>query len=369
MSESIKRICHITTVHPVFDIRIFIKECSSLKNAGFDVCLIAPFESECNVDGINVFGIKRVNNRIIRIFIAPILAFRLALKVKAQIYHFHDPELIIIGLLLKVFGKKVIYDVHEDVSKTIMMKEWIVKPFRIIIARLFESFENFASKKFDFLVTATPYLRDRFLKFNQRTIDINNFPIGNEFRNTISWSEKKNEICYQGTISKERGIIEIIESLRFVDTKLNLAGDFESDRLKNEITSKSSWKKVKEYGLVDRKTVKRILIRSKIGLVTFHPVPNHINAQPNKIFEYMSAGIPVIGSNFTLWKNIIEERKCGICINPLNPQEIGNAIKFLLEHDDIAEEMGRNGKKLIEEKFNWKTEEKKLLNVYSKLNN
>ena len=229
------KVCHITTVHPINDIRIFIKECMSLKKAGFNVCLIAPGKSVCNIAGIKIFGIKKVNNRIIRLFFAPILAFRLALKVKAQVYHFHDPELIIIGLLLKILKKKVVYDIHEDVPRTIRHKGWIIKPLRILTSIVFEYLENFASKKYDYLITSTPYLRDRFLIVNQRTIDINNFPIGNEFRNSISWSEKKNEICYQGVISKERGILEIIESLRFVDTKLNLAGDFESDRLKNEI--------------------------------------------------------------------------------------------------------------------------------------
>jgi glycosyltransferase involved in cell wall biosynthesis len=106
---------------------------------------------------------------------------------------------------------------------------------------------------------------------------------------------------------------------------------------------------------------------SKAGIVTFHPLPNHIDAQPNKMFEYMSAGLPIITSNFPLWKEIVEGNSCGICVNPLDPEEIGKAIEYIISHSNEAEKMGQNGKKAVLEKYNWQVEEKKLFEVYEEL--
>ena len=85
------------------------------------------------------------------------------------------------------------------------------------------------------------------------------------------------------------------------------------------------------------------------------------------MFEYMSAGLPVIASNFPKWKNIINETNCGICVNPENPDEIAKAIEFIMTHPKKAKEMGQNGRKLIEKKYNWSIEEKKLNIIYSSL--
>ena len=106
---------------------------------------------------------------------------------------------------------------------------------------------------------------------------------------------------------------------------------------------------------------------SKAGIVTFHPLPNHIDAQPNKMFEYMSAGLPIITSNFPLWKEIVEGNNCGICINPLEPKEIAQAIEYIITHPKEAEQMGQNGKKAVLEKYNWGVEEKKLFEIYKEL--
>jgi len=127
------------------------------------------------------------------------------------------------------------------------------------------------------------------------------------------------------------------------------------------------WQNVETLGYLDRNAVKSTLSRSMRGLVLFHPEPNHVNAQPNKMFEYMSAGIPVIASNFPLWKEIVEGTECGICVDPLNPKEIADAIRWIIEHPVEASRMGENGRKAVEERYNWGIEEKKLLELYNKI--
>lgn len=105
------------------------------------------------------------------------------------------------------------------------------------------------------------------------------------------------------------------------------------------------------------------------GIVTFYPEPNHIHAQPNKIFEYMSAGLPVICSNFVSWQEIIEKNKCGLLVDPMNPAEISAAVKWLLTNKDQAKQMALNGMVAIKSQYNWEIEQNKLLGVYQELIN
>ncbi|WP_243465227.1 glycosyltransferase [Photorhabdus temperata] len=128
-----------------------------------------------------------------------------------------------------------------------------------------------------------------------------------------------------------------------------------------------NWHKIDEVGFLNRTETKELLSKSIAGIVLFHPLPNHIDAQPNKMFEYMSAGIPVIASNFDLWKDIILENNCGICIDPLNPKEIANAIDYLSNNYNLAEEMGNNGLLAVNKKYNWDTEQNKLTKFYQQI--
>jgi glycosyltransferase involved in cell wall biosynthesis len=363
-----KKVCHITTVHHVFDTRIFYKEAQTLAKAGYDVTLIAQHDKNEVIDGITIIALPKPRNRIFRMLFLTKKAYKLALSQKADIYHFHDPELLPWMIKLKrKTGAKVIYDVHEDVPQDILSKNWIPKIFRKFISKFFEIYEDWASERFDWIITATPFIRYRFLRLNINTIDINNYPLIEEFMEPVLWDSRKNEICYIGGISRIRGIVELVKALEYTETVLHLAGEFESKDLEEQVKSLKGWKKVKYYGYIDRKKMVEILNTVRIGIVCFLPESNHIYSQPNKLFEYISAGIPVIASNFTLWKEILEGNNCGICVNPLEHKEIAEAIEYLINHQEEAKKMGENGRKAVLEKYNWEAESKKLLKVYEEL--
>ena len=233
---------------------------------------------------------------------------------------------------------------------------------------MFEQYEKYTCRKFDYIITATPYIRDKFLKINRNTININNFPILGELTKNISWNDKKNEVCYVGGISYIRGIKEVVKSLEVIHpTRLNLVGVFAEKDLEAELKNYKGWSKVNEVGFISRNEVADVMSDSKAGIVTFYPEQNHINAQPNKIFEYMSAGLPVIASDFPLWKDIVMGNSCGICVDPLSPKEIGEAINYIISSPVQAQKMGENGKKAVLEKYNWSIEEEKLFRVYEDL--
>ncbi|WHX26171.1 glycosyltransferase family 4 protein [Virgibacillus halodenitrificans] len=358
------KVCHLTSLHSPNDIRIFIKECSTLGRSNIDTHYVVPSEVSYTKDNVVIHSVKKEDtNRLKRMVSTTKLVYEKALEINADVYHFHDPELIPIALQLKSKEKKVVYDVHEDMPRSILSKYWIPKPFRKIIAYSFEKYENSKSKRFDYIIGATPYIANRFSKINPNTIDINNYPLLKELANKEPSLKKEKQVCYVGGITPIRGISNIVKVSNLVKGDIIMAGNISGEELEKEIKTS----KVKYKGLLNREEVNSLLNKSVAGLVLFLPEPNHINAQPNKMFEYMSAGIPVIASNFPLWREIIEGNKCGICVDPEDPKEIANAIQWIFDNPEEAVNMGKNGRKAVEEKYNWEAESVKLINLYKVL--
>lgn len=364
------KVCHLSSAHPANDIRIFHKEVSSLAASGyFDVSLITVNSEEKIQNGANLVSAKSKSaSRIWRILNHSKAVYKKALELNADVYHFHDPELLPYGLKLKRKGKIVIYDSHEDVPRQILGKPWIPIFIRKPIAFFYEKYENYICKRLSFIVVSTPTIKKRFIQVNSNCEAICNYPILKENSELPTWETRKNEICYIGGITKIRGIIELIQALEFVpETKLNLAGPYSPENLKEEIQALPAWNYVDDYGFVNREKIVEILNKSKVGLVTLHPQENYLDSLPIKMFEYMYAGIPVIASNFPLWEQIVSENQCGICVDPFDINAISNAINLLLNDDEKAKKMGENGRKAVLEKFNWENEEKKLIDLYLKL--
>lgn len=364
------KICHLTSVHSQTDTRIFIKECRSLAEAGFEVHFVVPGASTTLIEGVHLHGVtKETGNRLKRMTKTVDHVYKKGLEIDADVYHFHDPELIPIGLKLKKRGKKVIYDVHEDVPRQILTKMWLPKITRRLVSKVVEKYENKSAKKFDVIVTATPFIRERFLKIGCNAHDINNYPLIDELKiDCTSWSDKENTICYVGGISFIRGIKEMVEALEIAnDVSLLLGGEFAIQSEKEVVMKLKGWEKVIELGFLDRDGVKNTYRKSKAGMVTLQPTINYIDALPVKMFEYMAAGIPVIASDFPLWKGIIEKSQCGICVDPLNISRIAEAINWIIENPKAAEQMGKNGRRAVEAEYNWEQESNKLILIYKSL--
>ena len=361
------KICHLTTVHSIDDVRIFLKECTSLATNNFDVTLIAcgdtAFEDTKN-------GIKRISlyipvkNRFQRFIKRTKAVYEKALLIDASIYHLHDPELLPIGLKLKRKGKKVIYDAHEDVPRQILRKEYIPLFFRKIVSVICEKIENYCVSRLDAVVTVTDHIAERFISISKHVVVCSNYALSNEFETEITWDTIRTNICYVGGLTKIRGISEVVEAAKKVNVPIELAGSFESKRLEEEIINEE----VIYHGSINRDKVKIIFSRCFAGIINYLPAPNHNNACPNKLFEYMAAGLPVIASDFEAWKAIVEENKLGICVDPTNTEKISDAILYLKNNPKIAQQMGLNGRRAFKAKYNWQIEEKKLFVLYNELN-
>ncbi|MBS1589311.1 MAG: glycosyltransferase family 4 protein [Bacteroidetes bacterium] len=368
-----KRITHLTSAHARYDTRIYFKMCSSLaKNENYRVSLVvADGKGNETKNGVEILDIgTKTSGRIYRMTSAVGKVLKKAQELNSDVYHIHDPELIPIGLKLKKSGKKIVFDSHEDIEKDILSKKWIPFFIRKITSKIYMLYESYAFKKIDYIIAATPYIRDKFLKINKNCIDINNFPIIDELSNLTLWNEKRDEVCYVGGIAQIRGIKEVVNAMGFTkNVRLNLVGIFSEKDVEDEVKTYNGWRNVTELGFLGRSEVAKIMSYSKAGLVTLHPIVTYLDALPVKMYEYMAAGLPVISSDIKLWKEIVEGNNCGICVNPLDPKAIADAIEYILAHPEEAEQMGKNGKDAVENRYNWGVEEKKLMNVYHKLLN
>jgi glycosyltransferase involved in cell wall biosynthesis len=369
----IKKICVITSAHTPFDVRIFHKEIKTLQSAGYKISIIAQYSKSGREEGMDIIAIPSATSRANRFFsIMPRMCVA-AFRQKADAYHFHDPDLIVVGFLLKLFTRsKVIYDVHEDVPRQILSKYWIPVPARKPMAFIFNFIEKNIAKMFDAVVAATPSIANCF---KGKALCVANYPLLSYFKPVMDADKKARSsvftAIYAGALERIRGIEEIINALALIGPeypiKLKLAGKFSESAFFQELAAMPGWVKVEFLGYMPLAKTYEELAQADVGMVTFLPEPNHIDAQPNKMFEYMAAGLPMIASDFPLWKKIIEGGKCGICVNPLNPEKIAGALEFLARSHGEAEKMGRRGRKLVQEVYNWESEGRKLLAMYKSL--
>lgn len=366
----------LTTVHPRTDTRIFIKEAQTLASKLNHKVVLMVADGKGNVDegqgrvsihDLGDFGVGRLG-RMLR---GPWRAFFAIIKIKPIIVHFHDPELIPLGILLKIIGCKVIYDVHEDVPRQIMSKYYLPLLIRKPISWIISAVEWIGASSFNAIVTATPKITERFSAV--KVVTVQNFPILSELipPESILYSERPKSFVYVGVIASIRGAVEMVRSLEHLkdihNAKLELAGNFSPSSLEHELRKLPEWVSVNFYGEVSRVQVAKIMGGVRAGLVTLHPTINYLDSYPIKMFEYMSAGLPVIASDFPLWRQIIDGAGCGLLVDPIDTKSIATAMRWILEHPEEAETMGKRGRQAVMREYNWELESTKLLQAYQEL--
>jgi glycosyltransferase involved in cell wall biosynthesis len=367
------KIVHLTSVHPAFDVRVFHKECKSLARSGKHVVLIVPHRLDEVVDSVEVKGIQTGGGRIVRMTRTAWSLYREALRQNGDVYHFHDPELIPLGLLLAARGKTVVYDIHEDAPADILHKDYIPRPLRRPLTWSVRKLEDAACRRFSGLIAATPTIANRFCSINPNTVVVHNFPMLDEIapNEALPWNERPPAVAYIGSISERRGIREILQALALLPSdnpaQMMLAGPFSPAELRTGLMRLPGWARVKYLRVLDRPSVANLLSRVRVGLLVLRPEPNFCNAMPIKLFEYMAAGIPVIASDFPLWRQIIGQAGCGLLVDPKDPLAITRAMEYLLSHDAEAEDMGLRGRQAACELYNWNSQERVLLKFYSEL--
>lgn len=367
------KICHLTSVHQRFDGRIFLKECKSLSSVGYDVSLIvADGKGGETVDDVKIYDVGKVDGRINRFIKTTKKIRERAVELNCAVYHFHDPELLFVGLALKRLGKKVIFDMHENIPGDIEDKGYVHPLFRKLISYCYQKFEIYAVKKFDAIVSTRESINERLNPYNSNIELITNFPIVEENIKKIDGHDKT--ICFAGTVISNWRHKEVINAIENIDNVKYLLAGLPNENYLNELELLNGWNKVDFIGQVSFDRIKAIYQKGTIGVAIYIYCKNMDGKTGNlantKLFEYMNWEIPIICTDFSLWRKIVvEDEQCGICVNPYDVNAISTAINYLIDNPGIARQMGKNGRKAVLNKYNWKTQEKKLITLYNKVLN
>lgn len=379
--HGMKRVCIFTSVFPEpFDHRLFYKQAQTLVEAGYEVTFIVQHDKNEVVDGVKIVALPKPRNRLSRMMLTSWRVFGLALKEKADVYHFHDPEQLPWGWLLhKVTHKPVIYDLHENYADVILFKAWIPRFLRKPTAWITDRLQTVLAGRLSAIITATEAWKDKFSRSPAFCVSVCNFPRLDMVARTSETKSHEGRdlqysIIYMGPATRERGFEIVIDALDLVvrqsprvtcailgHTK-NLAWlDKERSSVMEKLIKHGNLEIV---GRVPHTEVFRYLHASAIAWRPRLPYQHTIDVT---VFEYMAAGKPIVASDVPLHADIIRETRCGIVVNPYDVEAHASAILYLLQHPEEAQQMGSNGRRAVLDKYNWENESKKLLKLYEEL--
>jgi glycosyltransferase involved in cell wall biosynthesis len=357
-------------VHAATDDRIFYKECRSLVQHGYEVYFVVPNAKDEIIEGVHIQGIDEVGGRFSRLFKAQWNALRTSLKTKSAIYHFHDPELMFLGVILKILGKKVVYDVHEDLPKQILYKPWISSPFiRKILSKLIYVFEQFSCLFFDGILSVTDDIAQKYKP--SKTIILRNLPINaivESIDNSVNTPENEKLIfIYAGGLTRIRGIREVCEALAPHKNKaeLWLLGQWETEEYRKECISDMNTDYIKYLGFKTMPVVYQHIDRADVGIAMLYPIKNYLTSLPIKAFEYMALRKPLLMSNFEYWETTFEG--AALFADAHSVDDISFKIKKLIEDKALRQQLGDFGFQRIQDELNWEKEAEKMFSLYDRI--
>lgn len=363
-----RKVVHLTSAHPASDTRIAYRECRSLAEAGYDVVLIAAGEGPGLPPGVRLRSVPLPKNRFERMTRTTRDVFRAALDERADVYHFHDPELMFVGLALRARGAQVIFDVHEDIPRDIADKVWIPVPLRGPLSLAAGLFLRTIQAGYSAIVTATPAIARGFR--HKHTVIVANYPRLDELPTSAAaaFATRPRAAVYLGAITELRCIEEMVRAMSSPalapGIRLTLAGIFEDEQLERRTRAMPGWQNVDYLGFCRRADVASVFSKARVGLLLFRPAANHEEAMPTKLFEYLGAGLPVIISDTMRCSAIVRDNDCGIVVKPHDIEGIARAISFLIDNPVAAQSMGERGRRIVMERYQWSSEADKLTKLY-----
>jgi glycosyltransferase involved in cell wall biosynthesis len=362
------KVCHISTVHFYNDDRILYKQCCSLAQAGYEVFFVVPHTKREKVMGVEVVPLKRTSSRFYRVFVLSFVAMGKALGTGSAIFHFHDPELMGIGVLLKLMGKKVIYDVHEDLPKQLLYKRWISSELiKKSLSSFIKGLEQFCCLFYNRIMPATPDIAAKFSK--KKTVLIRNLAILKLIDRVqpAAVNSEKIKLIYVGGFSDIRGIKETIRALEILNGKaeLWLLGAWATEAYEKACKEMEGYKYVTHFGMFPLEEVYPYIKKADIGMALLYPAKNYITSLPVKSFEYMACEKPMIMSDFVYWKEVF--KGCALFIDPMNPIMIVEAVLKLDSDKQLAADLAKRGRELLLQEYSWEAESVKLINAYNTL--
>lgn len=320
------------------------------------------------IKGINIIDIGLRTKLLFRRTWQHLILILRIIKLRPKIAHIHDPELMLSSLILKLFSIKIIIDLHEDTPMQIIENKNDLKAINSLKFAIYKLLERICLPHYNHIISATDGILTKLSKYNKYQTSIYNYPPADHFSEPAV-ENKFFDIVYIGSISYKRGLMQLLEAIQGTNITFALLGDIQCDAFESELKAHPAWNtNVTYFGFItSRSKITSILHRSKIGMCTLHHCKSYINALPVKLFEYMAAGIPVICTNHPTWESIVSNARCGVTVDPMQPNKIRENIIHLLSNPLSMKDMGLNGKLYAELHYNWNQQIPKLLNIYRNL--
>ncbi len=341
--------------------------CSSLHKMEFEVLLIgrklknsnnipeAPYKSK---------QLKLLFNKGVFFYLClNIRLFYYLLFSKVDILLSNDLDTLLANTLAtKIKGKKLVYDSHELFTEVPELENSSTKK------NIWLAIEKACITKTDKQYTVC----DSIAKFYNEKYYINmevirNLPFSKQ--NLSNYTERKNILIYQGALNKERGIETLIEAMQYIeDYKLIIAGKGDLESYLHELTNKLSLTdKIEFTGNLSFDKLYNLTKTAKLGFsIETGSSLNYKYALPNKIFDYIQAGVPVLCADFPEMKTIIETFKVGETFTGNTAKELSKKILSMLNSNESLITYHNNCITASKE-LNWENEEKKLIRIFEAL--
>lgn len=367
-------IAHATVVHGRYDIRILYKQCVSLaRDGGVEVSLYVTDDlAEERHDGVRIRPIGKPRfGRLGRATLGSIALWRALRRSRPDLVQIHDPELLPLGLLVRAGGTPVVFDMHENLPKEILTKEWITTPLRVAVSWLVRLFQRGACRLLPTVFAETSYAAD--FPRAKAGIVVLNFPLLESLRTIHRTKAETFTVGYIGGVSTERGAQEVAGAIaRLNEQGLPTRGLFVGG-VAADLAPDGPFKRAVASGYVQ--STGRLaptegwplMATCHVGVALLRPSPNFVDSYPTKLFEYMALGLPVVVSDFPLWRQIVDDAGCGLLVDPTDVAAIADAFSWLREHPDEARAMGARGRTAVLAKYSWDSEFDKLRRLYGRL--
>ena len=366
------RIAHLTSVHPPFDVRVFHKECRTAAQAGYDVVLVVPHVRDETVDGVRVRAVPPPKGRLHRMLCTARQVVRAGLREKADIYHLHDPELLPWAQLLRLRKSKIIFDMHENMSGALLNKPWLGPNLGKIAAGIFPVLERVLLAGMEIVFAETSY--QKHYQWVKRHTVVHNMPRAEVLLGIKQAKYAIPTLAYFGRVAQARGSLTTGRALQLLKQRgRQVNWECIGPGEESHMIALQRMVDIAELGGVGLRGYMppaegwRIVAACHIGLAVLMPTPNYLESYPTKLFEYMALGLPVIASDFPLYREVVEGNRCGVCVPPHNPEALASSIRWLLDNPDEAQAMGQRGRAAVCGRYRWDVEAEKLLAFYRSL--
>lgn len=365
-----KKICHVTSAHPIEDGRIYRRACISTVRAGYDTYLVEQGNTY-DKEGVHIVGIGKPEKtgRLYRMTTFARKAYDAAVKVDADLYQLHDPELLPYAMKLKKLGKAVVFDSHENYAEQLKHKTYLPRPISKFVSWVYDQYSRRIYSRIDGLTyPGNEGVPSAFDDMNKLVAPTDNLPWLSELYDEYVQDTPKleNAVCYIGALDESRGITKIVEAAYDAKCTLYLAGKFYSESYRKSLEAMKEFSCVKYLGVIDRAQVLELLGQIEVGLCVLLDVGQYhkmLNL-PTKVYEYMSLAIPVVFNKSPYNEQINNELEFGVCVDPNNRKEIAGAISDLMINKNRRMKLGENGRKAIRERFCWDKAQHNLIDMY-----